>query len=81
MSGYIFVLLAILFAVSLFGLVFYGANTLLKEMNRERHEQAKEPSRTALDMLDQRYAKGEIDEEEFQRKKTEIEEASREIDE
>ncbi|MCL4499128.1 MAG: DUF6479 family protein [Chloroflexi bacterium] len=75
MSGYLFVILAIVFVAVLFGSVFYGARILVRETTDFEREERREPSKAALDMLEQRYAQGELSREEFERMKKDIDAA------
>ncbi|MCL5292735.1 MAG: SHOCT domain-containing protein [Actinobacteria bacterium] len=81
MSGYVFVVLAIIFVVVLFGMIFYGASTLMRRLNEQLREDKREPSKKALGELESRYARGEIDRVEFESKLRDIEKAPREDEE
>lgn len=73
MSGYIFILLTIVFVAVLFGMVFAGARLLLRDMRSEQVEQDRERSRTPRAILERRYARGEINRAEFEEKLKDVE--------
>lgn len=79
-SGYVYIVLAIVFAAVLFITVFYGASALSQAAHDQILESRREESKNALKELEARYARGEIDREEFERMKKDIEESDRKSD-
>ncbi len=62
--------LAILLCLALFGLLIWGVLSLIEGRNRRRLPQSAQPS--ALRTLEERYARGEIDESAFLRMREQI---------
>jgi putative membrane protein len=54
-------------------LVIAGVIVLLRRVRARDLDPEREPPRTALDMLKERYARGEIDREEFEQKRRDLE--------
>jgi putative membrane protein len=70
MGGMLSGALGILLCLALFGLLIWGLLSLLEGRTRHSLTQGAQPS--ALEMLQQRYARGEIDEPTFQRMREQL---------
>ncbi|HEX8024607.1 MAG TPA: SHOCT domain-containing protein [Candidatus Limnocylindrales bacterium] len=65
-----FALLALLFWIVVIAAVILGIRWLIRAEQRQRHEtHPAAPRDDPLDLLRQRYARGEVDEEEFERRR------------
>jgi putative membrane protein len=62
-------LLNVAFAVALIGAVFYGIRWLIRQNAKDRYTGEPRGDDTALELLRQRYARGEIDATEFEERK------------
>ena len=70
--GIFFVLVALLnvaFVVGVIAAIFYGIRWLMRQNARDRYQGEPKAEDTALELLRQRYARGEIDAAEFEERK------------
>ena len=64
-------LLNVAFVVGVIAAIFYGVRWLMRQSAKDRYEGEPRSEDTALELLRQRYARGEIDSTEFaERKRT-----------
>ena len=61
-----------MFMILFWGLVIIGIVTIPRWFVDERSRKSEPLERTALDILDERYARGEIDRDEFEQKRRDL---------
>ena len=62
-----------IFMLLFWGLVIFGVITAVRALTRSRDDRGALPHETPLEILNKRYASGEIDQEEYQRIKKDLE--------
>lgn len=55
-----------------YALVILGVYYIIRSLMKSKAEQGSHPANDALNILNERYARGEIDEEDYQRRKAEL---------
>jgi putative membrane protein len=65
----VFLIINVAFWVGLFALIFLGIRWLIRQNASDRSRSADLPEDTALELLRQRYARGEIDATEYEERR------------
>jgi putative membrane protein len=66
---FVFLIINVAFWVGLFALIFLGIRWLIRQNASDRSRSADPPEDTALELLRQRYARGEIDATEYEERR------------